>query len=401
MLRSAVGSGSPRRETLREGSGSGYSWWDFQSNRNNPVMRRDSLGQPVFSQPLGVSGNWLSPLGYGDGVNPWRIKKLADTLDSYVLPPEAQELPAAPYNYPSWLGFESEGIQTWGWVKDQNNEPVADAVIEWNWNYTTGPGQSDFLFPNESAWDRITTFGDGYFQVPRPEPIVAGWRRDSTSKGGVAFHGGMGFQDLQNEAPGALFTLPRFGPRVSDTTEFEWPDIGESISYLAYNDLVVTDQFISGIGDTGAVANYSARFNVHVIGEFHAMAGSETHLFNEQTWPDCNAEEYRNAQVRVTPPPTAATAREVQQPVTLSLKFDQPSPELVVAPNPATDRITVFGLHIGRTCTIADGSGRVSFTTSPVSTTLSIDTSLLTQGQYVLCQGDGAGMRSVQFQILR
>lgn len=387
-------------DALRASQGSGYGWWDFQSIRSNPYIYPDTV--PIVREAWQMSSSWLSVLGYGHDTIPWRIKKLADTLDSYVLPPEEHELPPAPYNYPSWLAFpSSDTTQTWGWIQDQYYSPIADAVIEWEWNYNNDGFASTLTNPRESAWDRVTTFSDGYFQVPRPPHHPPGWRRDSTMQGHLAFHGGLGFGNLQNEDPGALFTLPRYGPRVVDTTEIEWPDFGETVVYRAYNDLIVTDQIITGNGDSGAVADYSARFNVHVIGDFHAMPGSETHLFTARVWPDCNAEEYRTVVALVTSKHPKANELKDERPSSLTLKFEREYMQLAVAPNPAGSHILITGLESNVELVIFDEQGRKCYNGRPISQELTIDLTSFVPGQYVVQQVVPAGIRTAQFQMIR
>lgn len=219
----------------------------------------------------------------------------------------------------------------------------------------------------------------------------------------LAFHGGIGIEDLHLQAPGTVFALPRFGPRVVDTTEFAWPAIGESIKHQAYDELVVTGQFISGNGDTGAVADYSARFNVHVVGEFHAMAGSETHLFTEQYWPSCDslAQLHERAAMAPVTQPSEVKKKQTERPKSMALRFKSANTNLVVVPNPADNRIVVTGLERDWDMTIFDDRGRGCFTTRPVADKCVIDLTQLLPGQYVLQQAVPAGIRTAQFQIIR
>jgi len=363
-------------------------------------MRRDSLGQPVFSQPLGVSGNWLSPLGYGDGVNPWRIKKLADTLDTYVLPPEAHELPPTPYNYPSWLGFESDATQTWGWVEDQYNEPIADAVIEWGWKYQTIWGMPPELFPEESAWDRITTSVDGYFQVPKPPETTHGWELSTNTPiiaSSLAFHGGMGIGNVHLDAPDTTYEMERLRPYVRDSTEFQWPGAGETINYQAYNDLEVGDQIIG----SGATADYSAGFNVHVSGEYWAQQGSEAHLFIERPVPDCNSAVLKSALQNRRSPRAIAVDKAPAGEQVLKLRFVQEVVALSVLPVPANTEIVVrCATAIGQFI-IVDAQGRDCMAANCMATTTTLNVTALLPGPYVLQHRTATWLRSIPFIIQR
>jgi hypothetical protein len=367
-------------DAVRNSLGSGYAWWDFQSNKSTPVLRNDSL-----RTPLEVNGSWMSVLGFGDGVNRWRIKKLADTLDSYVPPLAPLELHLETANYPSWLGIESDSVQTWGWVRDQNYEPIADAVIEWGWNYSTDQNSNPMLFPNDNAWDRITTRADGYFEVPKAPFHPTGWiRLPDIGEPSLAAPGGMGYAGLDGNAPGTVYQIERYRPFARDTTPFAWPGIGDTVRYRAYIDLFVRDQFHSGNGTVGAVADYSARLNVHVIGEFHAQQGSEVHLFNEQVWPDCNNTALRTAIQVIEPTAVARRTENDQQERALLLRFAPEENGLEIIPNPATTEIFVISATPAGTYRIIDGQGRTCRSVPSMATRTVIDVSELANGRYEL-----------------
>ncbi len=382
-------------DAVRANLGSGYSWRDFQSNRNNAIQHNGN-----FRPALEVNKNWHSLLGYGDGTNPWRVKKAADTLDTYVLPPEEQDLPASPYNYPSWLGFESDSIETYGWVRNTYGEPIADAVIEWGWKYNTRPGQPVWQFPEESVWDRITTFGDGYFQVPKPEYEVAGWWRRPQIGGAIlSAHGGMGYQGINDYAAGSIFEIERHLPLAHEIIGPGTLSIGDTVHYRAYNELSVHDQVVSGNVVEGAVADFSARFAVHITGEFHAQHGSEVHIYNEQIWPDCNSPALRSSAHVVEPVAPLQDDHRDAPKWEMTLKFKTGCTDLTIAPNPASTFLHVTCPEAQGSCIISDSQGRECMTWVCVEHLMRIDVSALFSGRYELQYQLGTCTRTKSFIV--
>jgi hypothetical protein len=217
----------------------------------------------------------------------------------------------------------------------------------------------------------------------------------------LSIHGGSGVEHLENYPAGTTFSLARLTPLVSDTTDFAWPGIGDTISYQAYNDLVVTDQLITGTGMAGAVANYSARFNVHVIGEFHAAHGSETHLFNAQILPACGAEDRRSLMVADPPSLTESRSASKKESVSLLLQFVPAGSKLSLYPSPANDHIIVTGHLPDNDLSVVDEHGQVCFRVRTSSGPVRIDVAHLSPGQYVVHQVSPKANRSAPFQIMR
>jgi len=59
---------------------------------------------------------------------------------------------------------------------------------------------------------------------------------------------------------------------------------GDDRNFKGWNTLSATDVTL----ENGGMADFKARTEVHINTEFHAEIGSEVHIFNEETFPECN-----------------------------------------------------------------------------------------------------------------
>ncbi|HRH63172.1 MAG TPA: T9SS type A sorting domain-containing protein [Bacteroidia bacterium] len=119
--------------------------------------------------------------------------------------------------------------------------------------------------------------------------------------------------------------------------------MGDVKKYKAYNTLAISNTSIAGALTNGGVADFSARTDVNVLNnyEFHAEAGSEVHLFIENTLWDCNDLEFVNYNKLNNKVPDADENNSDLRFIELCFKREINDFTFEVLPNPGKDIISI------------------------------------------------------------
>lgn len=332
-------------DQVRAFQGSGYAWWGFQ----NGLSPRESAIQE--NDPGRYSINFLAVLGYGDGVDPWRNKKVVDScLVSYVLPPAPATLPEPPEHYYNWLGATGDVTYT-AHVQDQHGVPIPDALARMDWKYN-GIGN----IHDEAVFEFKPADETGYVVFRKP-PSVPSYSAPTMNALQVTITGAEVKQFSGPFFPSTI-QLEREELAFEEHVANKAVDLNGTVDERAWVGIELEDWTVEGNGSTGGMAEVHAREWIHLTGESHLQAGSTVHLHLEPVFADCDAETYRSTVVP-SPTPTQATLAPIALPQDrIQLQFLLPDLRVEVFPNPYTGSFNLSTSQDG-VCTLLDARGVV------------------------------------------
>lgn len=133
---------------------------------------------------------------------------------------------------------------------------------------------------------------------------------------------------------------------------------GDALSEKSWYRVLVTNSTIEGNGTDGGEFSAHAR-NVQLGPEAHAQAGSEFHIWAENTFGDCSSNAYRSA--TLTSVEAAPAERDGDFVRNLKLQFIAEEPPFSVYPNPAVTEVMVRleGIADAVQLVLRDEAGRV------------------------------------------
>jgi hypothetical protein len=315
---------------------SGFSWWNFQNKSNIPS---DNYGDvswgmleyepPPMTTPLSqlrkpALTNEIIAFNEGVGVTPGTCTKPADYYQ--------------PNHYPD--NHQNTTIIR-GWVRDQNNQPIKNAVV-YGWSITH-TNSNDITKVGESG-SRTITDEYGFFEL-RPDP---GAFNGSPSPGVIPLEynhsiaisaagcdlerRGMWYGGAIND--GESLTLIKYPLNYNDfingiTIQNQRKD------FNAWNNLDVNDFNVIQYGET----DLTAREEINLT-EFFSKSGTESHIFTFSVFPDCaqttdNMNKVRSP-ISMNNPSNNENTKEI------ILKFKKENETVFhVWPNPTDGKITV------------------------------------------------------------
>lgn len=395
-------------DAVRENLGSGYSWWGFQNGRNHRLFPAEDF-EPGNTDHRDLvkqyHHNFWGPLKYGNPAglnlpppnngapwnvqNRWRDKAMVETMQNYTLPPSPTELPAPPSNYYNWYNLNTE-IWHDGYVKDQNDQPVADAVIEVPWSYALN------TITQMPAWDftefmPYVTDENGHYSLLEG-PILVNYSRTLPLFAQRTVNAA-GAATRPLDPDGTTEIVRDFLPYSSDVHVVVLD--GENEIYRGRVDLAV----LTGTVEVGGQAEVVAGHSVHLSAPFHAEQGSEAHIHILPVFKDCREEGSGIAQ-----PPTSSQgelASAKSRAVSIALRFEAPGITASAYPNPATDHITLRCDQRGFAYTIYDARGSVVDRGQTASEFIAMDISWLSPGEYRVSLAQGSLVANTSFTIAR
>jgi len=378
---------------VRANRGSGYSWWGFQNSRHaSLLLPQDFDPNDDDDQQEGLVRayhfNFWGPLKYGNPAglnlpapwnvrNRWRDKAMVATMQNYTLPPAPAEMPPPPSNYYNWYNLNTD-VWREGYVKDQYDQPVADALIEVPWRYVMNsfspPAMPAWTF---EEWMPYVTDQNGFYSI-RKAPDVIGFHtpieptmtaRTVNAAGAVgAPMGGNG---------GTTFLQRELLPYSSEVQVLV--DENEVRMYEGRVQLDVTSGTVEG-GANGGRADLFATHSVHVSAPFHAEAGSETHIYTTDVFADCPGEG--SGMIPEPNEPSSSHGIPKRRLADVQLRFERPVGEVRAYPSPTSDMITLQCSAADFSYRIFDSNGSLVFEGQSLSEYASLDVAKLAPGVY-------------------
>lgn len=381
-------------EAVRNYRGSGYSWWDFQNSRGTWFL---VVNEYPNNPEKWMQGNFFGLLKYGNDVvlnetlypewlqlNSWRDKIAVGTFTDYDPGIAPEELPPPPTNYGSW--FSTGGVVYRQYtIIDQEDEPVANALAEVNWLYTTA-NPMDHPLAGEGIWDRnpadamgICTLRkrgptNGLYNSPMPRYL----RINASGAESIQYDAGSSSWPLN----GSTVLIGRRRLYMDAVLTDHLIPLDAEELHMARSSLTLTTVVVAGDNNSGGVADFKARDVVHVLDGFHAQRGSEVHLFTQPIFLQCGdvvsgmAQEVTGAQQKIE-----AKARTL--PKRLELSFDKPSLQMSIYPNPCSTQLRIVLAEGTGQCTVVSSVGAVVFT-GGITGSLNLDVSQWATGEYVV-----------------
>jgi hypothetical protein len=406
-------------DAVRATKGSGYSWWGFQNGRGHPLVRPENFDLTILDPETGESvhkslvekyhHNFWGPLKYGNPAglnlpapwnvqNRWRDKTMVATMQNYTLPPAPTEMPPPPSNYYNWYNLNTS-VWRDGYIKDQNDEPVADAVIEVPWDYVLHP-----MFPppmpawNFTEWMPYATDEQGYFSILEApdlpgytDPIVLPGNRNNRV---VSAAGG----ESRIIGPSGTTTnvVRNFLPYSSSAEVYVVQN--ETKTYKSRVDLDVTVGSVEG-GANGGVADLFAGHSVHLNAPFRAQEGSSTHIYTTPVFADCPT-----VGSGMIPEPGLTNSPGVNtksRSVSIQLRFEALDLTASAFPSPTTEQVTLQTNAPSFTYSIFDSHATLILQGNSLSNSTTLSVSALVSGIYQCSISFGSRTSNTSFLITR
>lgn len=365
--------------------GSGYSWWNFQNSRSNPISSPETSEYEYL-------GSFYGLLKYGDGTDPWFDKEAVQTMTDYVLASPSGSLPSQPSTYTNWY---NQGLLLSHWYAvDDQTEPLADALTESAYEYRINDGD---IYPYDFTMHLSNGVGaDGHVRVWNGPPVPGDYCSLIQIHLIIPGHSDImytAFSDTPWDGSTAQYGPRRLKFKLDcGVLEVESGSYGE---LLAWSEVEVCDGYIEGTSPGGS-ANVVARDIVHVTGEFHIEAGSEAHLWNGKTFPDCNQSVYHSLVTQPTDESSSTRAETEQEDEVIVLRFEVPPSEtMTIRPTIAEEQVNIdFSRAAGSFFVVSSDGRKVHF--APVhSTRIILPISGYAAGQYAV-QWDVEGKQIVK-----
>ncbi len=110
----------------------------------------------------------------------------------------------------------------------------------------------------------------------------------------------------------------------------------------------VNETIVDGTGSIGGISELVARNEIHLTSGFHALKGSDTHIYLAETFTEC--ENYSGFIMRQSSLPQI-TSLENENPnnnsTKIELKFQLSNEDFTITPNPAKDffKIDIYNIQ--------------------------------------------------------
>ncbi len=333
-------------KAVRDWGGSGYGWWDLQETQ----WDKDAFGLVRHGTAI------LPPF-----VNE---KQAATTFENYLLPvgnPTLGQPPAIgttqiPNSFNPGDPFEhaiyspNNNIIT-GTVVDQNGTPIENAVVVGETYLETVLGDPiydiHYVYTDINGYFEIIPYDYSIDGVSLPNKIDAlqisasGASRIFVNAFGPTYPNSNYWQfPIQSSQ---LYVLTRNDFNYDGTVQNQTIGVADIKKYKGYNSLTISNTAIQGVLLNGGVADFSARTEVNVLNnnEFHAEAGSEVHLYTENTLWDCTDLDFVNYNKLNNQVPNVDENNSILRIIELSFKKEMNKFSFEVLPNPAKDIVTV------------------------------------------------------------
>lgn len=326
----------------RDAGASGYAWWQFQ----------DVHWFGPLPNPTDYNQNWFGLLRYADpdasGVYDPLDRKDAVTkvqaFDPYTLGTFAGPTSTYTNNLNHPVPANPNNIIT-GHVQDQDGNPIADAVVfGWtNLKATINP-------PPAYDFHYVFTDVNGDFEI-RPydyegsidQELIEAFR--ISAPGAEVYYANWGVSGatinltyIPDDPTDDVYTnltyeLKREQFKYDTDINNITVGLSDTRKFKGWNTLNTTDVIIEGTGTTGGIADFKARKEVHINTEFHAQHGSEVHIFNEETFPECPDLSSYNRVASSTEAPSSPNNGEKKS-IVLHFKPHGKTAQMDVFPNP-------------------------------------------------------------------
>jgi hypothetical protein len=356
-------------DAVRNYLGSGYSWWGFQNGRNHPLLLPESFMNNNAGHKKLVEEyhyNFWGPLKYGNPAglnlpapwnaqNRWRDKAMVATMQNYLLPPAPTEMPPPPSNYYNWYNLNTD-VWRDGYIKDQNNQPVADALMEVPWRYVRNTEEPPPPAPawTFTEWIPYVSDVNGYFSI-RSAPDVVGFFTPTSPIVSTPTVDAAGATGRPIVAAGATTYVQRDLLEYSNSVNVAVAE-NEVRSYHGRMELEVTSGTVAG-GITGGHADLFATHAVHVSAPFRANVGSETHLYLAPVFAPCPDDGL--GMVHQPSEPSSSHGGAKSREVNVQLRFELSAFAVQAFPSPTNDQITLKAACAEFSYRIFDSHGRL------------------------------------------
>ncbi len=414
---------------IRDSRCAGYGWWIFMNMHWLPEPTPGNINDRPMN---GWEQRYFGIMRFGDPVYPpapgttgWESsrKQAAQTMADWVSnPPPAAPLAPIPavldmndryfnqymhppnnvsYDDPMVAGSPDQYGTLTGQVVDQNGTPFAGAIIHANnathleWN------ADDMEFQTQIRAYVTYSDNNGSFSIRALDnvpgvvnPTDNGTPGDLTGIGDrtvkdikIAGYASELVQANTHFDQGATYQINTLQLRIDGLLENEHVPVVVTGNFDALASLTATNVHIEGASDI------KARYEVHLTANFHAEQGSETHIYTEPVFFDCN--EILNADLRILDGGGGAshTTRVVEERATnqMELQFSLPisKSQLVVRPNPTSGLIAGVlthsqDLHPPLKYVLTDPQGRRVLQGTSASEVFTLDLSSLSPSIYSL-----------------
>lgn len=410
------------QQTVLNNSGSGYAWWMFQDlNLHFPLQ--DTL------PPLDVSFGLLKP-GNPSGSAPNYTyttsidKPVVANAFSGNTPTKATTQAALPFNY--YNPFQGQYYTYSGTVKDQNGQPIKDALIlgSNNWHHSKPKkfwwqNSSDlYKMPYKDAFE-VFTFSreDGTFDLKAPLVRPADSAKTPTNNGYWYDYGK--FDAIFVSAPGAS----TYGWADESTTPREQSDklatlpativlhrTADSYDRLVQNTIVLMNSnktytarhelTAKAVGiDSLGVADLHATNRVKLQASFIAKRGSRLKAYIAPVACNCEALKDNNGNAFKKGEGDADTV--VPNPQAIALHYQLKAPAMALYPNPCDTKATLAIGEPGQCeLEIADANGKTVYSTAFYNSgKAEITTSGYASGIYTAKVSLGSRQETIKFIV--
>jgi hypothetical protein len=249
---------------VRNCHGSGYAWWNYQENWWS--ITEDGYGL----------------LRHGDISTPNIEKDVVDAFKDYANPPPAPQPYSIPDTYyqPYICSIGNGFYPVYGQVIDQNFLEVGNALIRGVHYSMPGTfGISIYAFSDSL---------NGTFTISNPKNDIKYLFNmvSITGIGTSVLHITNLFDSTGQNTPASYQVTNSVLDYISTISDLNI-EIGDNRSFKAWNSIDLINVNIKGNGIIGGTAEFVSRESTHVNPSFRAQIGSNVHLWNAQTFPDC------------------------------------------------------------------------------------------------------------------
>lgn len=390
----------------RNAGGSGFNIWQYQDYAKNLEGAGGILrsGTWVESDIINDFAN-----GTFNAIRPQDLK-FKSFLDANGQPPPPVPM-TQPANYydpyhtddyaTQFQGGSPVNVVT-GTVVDQNGNPIKDAIVMGYTNKEVIPDPNDPLnsFIPIDNFALTFTHADGSFSLtPFSVKILpAGYSFDIskqfirdlkiTAVGcSVQEYGSYGNFNPAIPIPTSIAcTLQKRSLNLDETVNNQTVLFGQSKIFQAAHNLTVnTNNKVQPF----AAADFKAYNHVDIQGEFHASIGSEVHIYNEITFPDCEELGPSDLNFRSSENPLPAANENIEKGNSIELVFRKKknSETVAVLPTISSGKFTVLysgASEVAKQIKVYDMLGKLLFTANFTGNETQIDLSTFGKGLYIL-----------------
>ncbi len=378
---------------VRNGSGSGYSWWDFQHlnwycppvtpgcNTTTNDFHQNNFGLLKAGEPIGAT--------YPTTMRKQLVQEFDKYLDPQGQPPLKGNALVADVNYgnPFFRNNNSNnGTKVSGTVEDQDGNPIEGAVV-YGWNFLKKTWNQQLQI-YDFTYNLNYTFShnNGYFELsgynynnPNNSAIV---RLMATGFGIEKYEEGL-WQDIQMNQTPTIPPLKKITNGYDAVVNNVTVDANDHREFIGWNTITASNVQTQGTSQSIFVA----RNEVNIKKETHFQSGSEVHVYNAAQFPDCNSLSYF---VRISNQvgPSILNEENVSE-KDLELDFGLPFHEISfsIFPNPTKGLFTIVISNSDNSdnkISITNNIGKIIYITYQNATTIEIDACTWSKGIYFI-----------------